>query len=141
MCIALAIGGSVVMALVIALFKERPDEDARGKSSQSVDYSVLQSVKGLLLDRNFVLQYISHSFILAYMQAFTSLLIQIIGVYGFTSAEASYLTTGFMISGILGGVLTTTLITKYGTDYFRTASLIIIGGTLISKFYHFLLFY
>ena len=133
MCILMATCGTVVFLLTLALFRDKPEETKAPFEFHLEDYSVLESAKALLSSKNFVMQFIPHSIILSYCQALPTLLIQLIGVYGFTSAQASYLTAGFMISGILGGALTITLLTKYGYEYFRTASLTIISGTLISN--------
>jgi hypothetical protein len=86
-----------------------------------------------MASKNFMLQFISHCVVLAYFYTFTALLEQFIGIYGFTSQQASYLIAGFQFCGMAGGVLTTILLTRYGCEYFKTASLIIISSTFFSN--------
>ena len=95
--------------------------------------SVLNAMKQLCRNKNFLLVAISHGLAITYFYIFTTLIAQMIGAYGYSQTNASYLSTAYQIAGIISGVLCSAYLAKAGSDSFRRTSLILIVATMGSK--------
>ena len=98
-----------------------------------MEYSVLEACERLIKSKEFVFAFVAHSLVISYYFSVVTLIMQIIGVYGFSSDQASYLMTAFQFTGIAGGLLSSMILTRLGTSYFKSASLVIITFTILSK--------
>jgi hypothetical protein len=73
--------------------------------------SQLEEFKIMMKSKSFMLTTIASTMQNVYYGVFTTVLEQMIRVYDFTSAQASYLGAVFQIGGILGGLLCSTILT------------------------------
>ena len=92
------------------------------------------NMKMLMKDRDFLLASFSHAMAITYFEVFTTVIGQMISVYGFTPRDASYLGSAFLFPGVVSGVLCSVYLTKAGTKAFKPSALVLMALTIASKF-------
>jgi hypothetical protein len=64
-------------------------------------------------NKGFVLSALSSTLIISYFVTLTSVLSELIEIYGFSVNEGSYLGTVYLLSGVFGGIVASIILTKY----------------------------
>jgi hypothetical protein len=100
MSLTLAIISTMILIPVLIFLKDRPTEvnsiDVKEEKIIPDDtLSLWESIKILIKDNDWVVSTISHSLCLAYYFSFTTVITPMISVYGFTSDQASYLSSAY----------------------------------------------
>lgn len=118
MLVFMSICQTLLLLLVICFFKEK-DEDLQIDSAEDLQVnesttsaSILDQVKLLLIDRNYMLAMISSSILVSATYSFPTVLAQIILPWGYTSNDASVLGTLYNGSGIIGGIIVSFILNK-----------------------------
>jgi hypothetical protein len=138
MNLAISILTTLVLFLVLFFFQSRPILGQQSKDHQlslptHPQKPIFMSLKLLLCDKDFLFSTLAHSIAIGHFFAFTTVLEAMIIPFGFTSIDASYLSTAYQASGIISGFLCSWVLTRKGPRYFKAASLTVLILTLISK--------
>ncbi|TNV79343.1 hypothetical protein FGO68_gene10913 [Halteria grandinella] len=138
MSFMLAVASTIICVLSLLFIKD--NKQAAIQQSEEEQVSLKQTMVILLKNSSFIKVALSHSLAMTFFFSFVTVLEQMISVYGFTSTQASYLSTALQIAGLLGGAIYSIILTKLGSGTFKATSLVIIGGTFITLIlFHFLL--
>jgi hypothetical protein len=74
--------------------------------------NIKSDLRMLVNNKGFVLTTLSSTILVSYFLTLSSVLTDIVYVYGFNINEASYLGTMFLVAGIIGGIVTSIIVTK-----------------------------
>ncbi|CDW85706.1 major facilitator superfamily protein [Stylonychia lemnae] len=139
--ICLAAISTIILVPVAFTLKDKPPTPPSLSQQDTDEQKVKQSLKKdlilLLKNKGYMLTCFANGGVIGYTYVFSTLLSQIITIYGFTASQSSWIGTIHLLAGIVGGILISFFLTRkprykffsilitvmtFGTAYFATVN-------------------